>query len=376
MGRLFGTDGIRGIVNQDLTADLAMRVGASLGNILGDNGSKCSQKVLVATDTRLSADMLCFAIASGLSLSGVEVVIIGVATTPAVAYLVKEAGVDAGVMITASHNPYEFNGIKIFGRNGYKLPDDTEDKIEALIKEPSLLLGNSKNVGRITFDRNIIDAYKEHLLRTFSSSGCTLRIAVDCANGSASTVAEDILKQVTSEVICINAFPNGTNINRKCGSTDLASLKAAVLDNGCDLGVAFDGDADRCLCVDENGEEVDGDEILAMCAVDMKSRGLLKNDTVVGTVMTNYGFGRFCNENGIVFLSTKVGDRYVLEEMLKGDLKLGGEQSGHVIFSDYATTGDGILTALQVMSLAERSGRTEKGNAPLSSGAYQRKGKR
>lgn len=355
MARLFGTDGVRGVANESLTCELAVKIGQAAAAVLGGNQKK-RPLVAVGMDTRISSDMLAGAISAGLCSSGADVLSLGVIPTPAVAYLVRKYHADAGVVISASHNSAEFNGIKIFSANGYKLPDELEEKIEDMI------LGDQKihtdivgaDVGRIIPAENAHKDYVDYLRQTVSHRLDGLKIAIDCANGAASTTAPMLFEQLGAECHILNADPNGVNINDNCGSTHMESLRKYVLNNSMDAGIAFDGDADRCLCIDEKGNEVDGDFIMAICASDMKKCGKLKKDTVIGTVMTNLGFIKFCQENGINFIPTKVGDRYVLEEMLLEDYKLGGEQSGHVIFSDCATTGDGELTALKVLSVMYR----------------------
>lgn len=355
MARLFGTDGVRGVANESLTCELAVKIGQAAAAVLGGNQKK-RPLVAVGMDTRISSDMLAGAISAGLCSSGADVLSLGVIPTPAVAYLVRKYHADAGVVISASHNSAEFNGIKIFSANGYKLPDELEEKIEDMI------LGDQKihtdivgaDVGRIIPAENAHKDYVDYLRQTVSHRLDGLKIAIDCANGAASTTAPMLFEQLGAECHILNADPNGVNINDNCGSTHMESLRKYVLNNSMDAGIAFDGDADRCLCIDEKGNEVDGDFIMAICASDMKKCGKLKKDTVIGTVMTNLGFIKFCQANGINFIPTKVGDRYVLEEMLLEDYKLGGEQSGHVIFSDCATTGDGELTALKVLSVMYR----------------------
>lgn len=355
MARLFGTDGVRGVANESLTCELAVKIGQAAAAVLGGNQKK-RPLVAVGMDTRISSDMLAGAISAGLCSSGADVLSLGVIPTPAVAYLVRKYHADAGVVISASHNSAEFNGIKIFSANGYKLPDELEEKIEDMILGDQKIHGDiiGADVGRIIPAENAHKDYVDYLRQTVSHTLDGLKIAIDCANGAASTTAPMLFEQLGAECHILNADPNGVNINDNCGSTHMESLRKYVLNNSMDAGIAFDGDADRCLCIDEKGNEVDGDFIMAICASDMKKHGKLKKDTVIGTVMTNLGFIKFCQVNGINFIPTKVGDRYVLEEMLLEDYKLGGEQSGHVIFSDCATTGDGELTALRVLSVMYR----------------------
>lgn len=354
MARLFGTDGVRGIANESLTCSLALRLGHAAAEVLVGKQKK-RPLVAVGMDTRISSDMLANAVSAGLCSSGADVLNLGVIPTPAVAYLVRKYHADAGIMISASHNPAEFNGIKIFSANGYKLPDELEERIEELIfGDDGAQQITGADVGRITSAENAVRDYCEYLRQTVSHTLDGLKIAVDCANGAASVIAPELFKSLGAECFILNANPNGMNINDGCGSTHMEGLRKYVLNNKADIGIAFDGDADRCLCIDEKGNEIDGDFIMAICALDMKKNGRLAKNTVIGTVMTNLGFIRFCERNGVGFIPTKVGDRYVLEEMLLEDYSLGGEQSGHVIFRDFATTGDGALTALKILSVMYR----------------------
>ncbi len=356
MGRLFGTDGVRGIANEALTVEKALQIGRAAAMVLSGN-RRSIPKIIIGMDTRLSSDMLANALCAGLCSVGADVILLGVVPTPAVAYLVGKYKATAGIMISASHNPFEFNGIKIFNEDGFKLPDEIEERIESIVIDgkPEVSLAQPENIGRVTYATNAIDDYIEHIV---SSSICSLEgmeIAVDCANGSSSVSARKLFEELGAKVHILSDEPNGININDGCGSTHMERLREYVLENKLCAGVAFDGDADRCLCVDENGEEVDGDFIMAICALDMKERGKLRRNTVVGTIMTNFGFTKFCEKNDINFIPTKVGDRYVLEEMLLEGYSLGGEQSGHVIFRDFATTGDGQLTAVQLLTHLKRS---------------------
>lgn len=350
MGRLFGTDGVRGIANTELTCERAMEIGRAAAAVLSSEGRR-RPVFVIGSDTRASSEMLVNAITAGLCSVGADVIQLGVVPTPAVALLIGKYKADAGVMISASHNPAEFNGIKIFSGDGYKLPDMLEEQIEAIVLDkveiPELPTGGA--VGRVTCEADAAKHYVRHVKNSLHSSLEGLNIAVDCANGSASTTAKMLFDGLGATTHILNAEPNGVNINDNCGSTHLEGLARYVVENKLDCGVAFDGDADRCLCVDENGNEVDGDMIMAICALDLKKRGKLNKNTVVGTIMTNFGFGKFCEENDLRFIATKVGDRYVLEEMLLEDYSFGGEQSGHVIFRDFATTGDGQLTAAQLL---------------------------
>ena len=357
MGRLFGTDGARGVANSEISCELAMNIGKAAAMVLTEGNHK--PRVLIGKDTRISGDMLESAIASGLCSVGADVMTLGVVPTPAVAYLVKRYNYDAAVMISASHNPCEYNGIKIFKSDGYKLPDEIEEEIEAIILDeaakPPVMLG--KDVGRITVCENTVHDYIEHLERTVDCDFSGMRIALDCANGSASVSAEKLFTDLKAVCTVLSASPDGVNINKDCGSTHIEELQKAVVENNLIAGFAFDGDADRMLAVDENGEVVDGDKIIAICATYMKEEKKLKKDTAVVTVMTNMGFNKYCDKAGINYVATKVGDRYVLENMLKNGYSIGGEQSGHVIFLDYATTGDGQLTALQVLRIMKKTGK-------------------
>ncbi len=358
MGRLFGTDGVRGIANGTLTCELAMNIGRAAACVLTAN-TEHRPRFIIGSDTRISSDMLISAICAGVTSVGADVTVLGVVPTPAVAYLVGKYNADAGIMISASHNPASFNGIKIFSSDGFKLPDALEEQIETLIIYNNLgqSVVTDGNIGTVTYSDTAVDDYVLHLRSTINSDLKGLKIAVDCANGSASKTAHKLFDGLSDNVTILHCTPDGMNINKDCGSTHLDSLTDFVLKNNCDIGIAFDGDADRCLCIDENGNVVDGDFIMAICALDLRSRGKLNKNTVVGTIMTNFGFTKFCEENNIRFIPTKVGDRFVLEEMLLEDYRFGGEQSGHIIFTDHATTGDGQLTAIQLLDVMARSGK-------------------
>ena len=358
MGRLFGTDGVRGIANTELTVERAMEIGRAAAEVISD-GCRRRPLFIVGADTRMSSSMIGCAVMAGICSRGADVIDLGVVPTPAVAYLVGKYKADAGVMISASHNPAEFNGIKIFGGEGYKLPDALEDKIEAIVldgesdgKKP---IGGE--VGKVAKADRAARDYIDHVKRSVLYSLDGMKVAIDCANGSASATAAKLFEELGANATILHADPNGTNINDNCGSTHIDRLSKFVVEGGYDCGVAFDGDADRCLAVDENGKLVDGDQMMAVCALDLQERGRLNGNAVVGTIMTNFGFGKFCDEHGIKFIATKVGDRYVLEEMLLEDYSFGGEQSGHIIFRDFATTGDGQLTACQLLSLIRRKGK-------------------
>ncbi len=365
MGRLFGTDGVRGMANRDVTAELALDVSVAAAHVLGASGAFDGHRprAVVGRDPRASGEFLSAAVIAGLASAGVDVIDVGVLPTPGVAYLTGALGVDLGVMLSASHNPMPDNGIKFFTRGGHKLPDDVEDAIEQRMGEPwERPVGAA--VGRVNADPGIAEElYVAHLIETLpqavAGQGLAgLRIAVDCANGAASSVGPSTLRAAGADVVVINASPDGRNINEKCGSTHMEPLRAAVVAAGADLGVAFDGDADRCLAVDATGELVDGDQIMGILAVALRDRGELAHDTLVTTVMSNLGLTLAMEAAGITTVQTAVGDRYVLEAMRGGGFGLGGEQSGHLVIAAHATTGDGVLTALQLASRMAETGRT------------------
>jgi phosphoglucosamine mutase len=364
MGRLFGTDGVRGLANRDVTAELALDLSVAAAHVLGASGVFAGHRprAVVGRDPRASGEFLAAAVAAGLASAGVDVVNVGVLPTPGVAHLTGAMDVDLGVMLSASHNPMPDNGIKFFARGGHKLDDDVEDAIERRMREP-WDRPTGAAVGRITLDPGLAaDRYVGHLVQSLGEGGADalagLRVAVDCANGAASEVGPAALRAAGADVVVINASPDGRNINEKCGSTHPEQLQAAVVAAGADLGVAFDGDADRCLAVDASGELVDGDQIMGILAVTLKERGELTSDTLVTTVMSNLGLQLAMADAGIRTVQTMVGDRYVLEEMRSGGYVLGGEQSGHLILSRHATTGDGTLTALQLAARVGATGRT------------------
>lgn len=358
MGRLFGTDGARGIANLDLTCELAMQIGRATAMVL--SADKKRPKVMIGTDTRISSEMLEASITAGLCSVGADVLLLGVVPTPAVAYLVKKYRYDAGIMISASHNPFEYNGIKIFKADGYKLPDSLEERIESIILDDTMAFPvlTGDDIGSVERSEFAIFDYIAYLETTVDCDFEGMNIALDCANGSSSVTAPRMFGRLGVNCHVLSAEPDGVNINYNCGSTHLENLSDYVKKHpACQLGLAFDGDADRLLCVDENGCLVDGDKIISICAKAFKEEERLKNNTAVVTVMSNVGFFRFCEENGINCEKTKVGDRYVLENMLENGYNLGGEQSGHVIFLDYATTGDGQLTALQLLRVLKKTGK-------------------
>ena len=358
MGRLFGTDGARGVANTELTCELAMQIGRAAAVVLTKH-THHKPRILIAKDTRISSGMLESALAAGLCSVGADAVLLGVIPTPATSYLVEKYKADAGVMISASHNPVEFNGIKLFSSSGYKLPDELEAEIEALILDTpnEIALKSGIELGRISACADAKEDYIKHLLRTVSVRFDGMRIALDCANGSASATAKTLFETLGADVVVLSAEPNGENINKDCGSTHMGALCDYVKTHDDIIGgFAFDGDADRCLAVDETGKQIDGDQIIAAFAKHMKANGTLKKDTAVLTVMSNFGMRAFSKKEGISLATTAVGDRYVLEEMLKNGYNLGGEDSGHIILSDYANTGDGQLTAIQFLQIAKQTG--------------------
>lgn len=355
MGRLFGTDGARGIANTELTIELAMNIGKAAAMVLTSADVE-HPTFLIGKDTRLSGDMLEGALIAGLCSVGANVKLLGVVPTPAVAYLVKKYNADAGIMISASHNPYEFNGIKLFSGEGYKLPDALEEEIEAIILDNAkpYTIPADNGIGTVEVIDSAADDYIDYVASTVEYDLHGMEVALDCSNGSSSRTAEKLFTKLGAKVHMLFDKPDGVNINTNCGSTHMETLMDYVKEHRLDAGLAFDGDADRCLAVDNNGELVDGDYIIAILAADLKSQGKLKKNAVVGTVMTNMGFNKFCDANGMKFVATAVGDRYVLEEMLKEGYNIGGEQSGHVIFLDHATTGDGQLTGAHLLSMLNR----------------------
>ena len=359
MGKLFGTDGVRGLANAQLDGMLAFKLGQAGAYVL--TREKHRPKILIGRDTRLSGDMLEAAIVAGICSVGAEAVVGGVAPTPAVAYLTRHYGADAGVVISASHNSMEYNGIKFFDDKGYKLPDELEERIESIIFDntEALPVPVGIEIGRRVRARDVTRDYIDFLASTVNGSSlCGVKAVVDCANGAAYEVAPKILSKLGVQVIPIHDDPDGININQHCGSTHPERLRSLVLETGSDIGLAFDGDADRLILVDEHGQMVDGDQIMAICGISMYSHGALHKNTVVTTVMSNLGLDLALKKAGCNIVKTKVGDRYVLEEMLAQGYNFGGEQSGHLIFLDHNTTGDGILTALQVMSIMKGSNKS------------------
>lgn len=358
MGRLFGTDGARGVAITELTCETAMQIGRAAALVLTKEMHH-KPVILIGKDTRISSDILESALAAGICSVGADAHILGVVPTPAVSLLVKKYGADAGVMISASHNSVEFNGIKLFAATGMKLPDAVEEEIEELILDnpENITLKNGIDLGRISYEKNAVWDYVRAIMKTIPTAVNGLRVAIDCANGSASATAEKLFTGLGATCYIMSSEPDGTNINRKCGSTCLDGLSDYVKSHHCDVGVAFDGDADRCLAVDENGKVVDGDKLIAIFSKFMKEHGTLKNNAAVVTVMTNIGFTYFARENDISVETTKVGDRYVLERMLDGGFNIGGEQSGHIILLDDAVTGDGELTAAKLLYILKTTGK-------------------
>jgi phosphoglucosamine mutase len=358
VARLFGTDGVRGVANRDLTSRLALDLSVAAARVLGEVGAFEGHRpvAVVGRDPRASGEFLEAAVVAGLASAGVDVLRLGVLPTPAVAYLTESLGADLGVMLSASHNPAPDNGIKFFGRGGHKLADEIEDQVEAhLGEEWAGPVG--AGVGRVREAYGEVESYIAHLLSTLPTSLDGLRVVVDCAHGAASAVSPEALRRAGASVVAIGASPDGLNINDGCGSTHLDVLRRAVLEHGADVGLAHDGDADRCLAVTAAGEPIDGDQIMAILAVELRDAGLLPGDTVVATVMSNLGFKLAMRDEGLNIIETAVGDRYVLEAMKSGGYAFGGEQSGHVIMLDHATTGDGVLTGLHLLSTMARRGR-------------------
>jgi len=360
MARLFGTDGVRGEANAVLMPEMAYRLGRAATIYFGKESEE-QPLIIIGRDTRLSGEMFEAALTAGICSAGGRAMLAGVIPTPAIAYLARRHKAKAGIVISASHNPFHDNGIKFFGGDGYKLPDAVEDELEEIVhqleNDDNLARPTGDKIGHIEYRTDLLNQYIEFVMSTCSERFDGMKIVLDCANGASYQVMPRILRELGAKVKVIHALPNGVNINDNCGSTHMESLQKAVLENGADFGIAHDGDADRTLCVDEKGQIIDGDHILVMCAQDMMKKGTLPYNTVVSTVMANIGFHKAIKEAGGRVEITQVGDRYVLENMMKNGYKIGGEQSGHIIFSDYATTGDGPITALQVLSSLKRSGR-------------------
>lgn len=359
MGKLFGTDGIRGIANAGLDSDLAYRVGLAVATVL--QGDAPRPLVAIGKDTRISGDLLKGSLIAGLCTAGADVLDLGTISTPAVAHMTIEQKADAGIVISASHNPYEHNGIKIFNSQGYKLSDKLEEKVEeiVLLGYNNIPMRTHGNIGKVTYlAPRAVESYVDYLVGTMDASLAGLRVLVDCGNGASYTTATalfDRFPKLHADVL--NIDPDGTNINKNCGSTHMEELSAMVIAGRYDLGIAFDGDADRCLLVDEKGQLIDGDQMLALYGLEQKERGALPHNAIVGTVMSNLGLHIFAKEQGMLLECTDVGDRHVLETMVEKGYSVGAEQSGHMIFRDHATTGDGQLTALNMMAILEKSGK-------------------
>lgn len=357
MGNLFGTDGVRGIANIELTSELAFKLGRAGAYVLTKE-KKHAPRILVGMDTRISGDMLESALVAGICSVGAHAVIAGIVPTPAVAYLVRHYGLDAGVVISASHNPVEYNGIKFFNSIGYKLRDELENEIEAIIENDmnDLPTPTGAFVGTKVIEKEALDDYILFLKNIADVDLSGIKVAIDCANGASYEAAPVTLESLGATVYVIHNEPNGVNINENCGSTHMGDLCEFVKETNADIGLAFDGDADRCLAVDENGQMIDGDKILSICGMNMKEKGILKKNAIVGTIMSNLGLSIMGRKNGIEIEQTNVGDRYVLERMIEKGYNLGGEQSGHIIFLDHNTTGDGILTAIKLLCILKEKG--------------------
>lgn len=363
MGKYFGTDGVRGVANQELTPELAFKLGRYGGYVLLQHLEDKDQehiRVLIGRDTRISGEMLEAALTAGLLSVGIEVMKLGVITTPGVAYLTRTQGAVAGIMISASHNPAQDNGIKFFGADGFKLSDDQEEEIEALIdaEEDTLPRPSKKGLGTVEEFPEGSLKYTQYLQSTISNDLSGISVCIDAANGASAPLVNQLFADLNADFYTMGDRPNGLNINAGVGSTDPSALQEMVKEKGTMAGVAFDGDADRIIAVDENGDIVDGDKIMFICGKHLKDKGLLKDDTIVSTVMSNIGFHKAVESNGMKALKTQVGDRYVVQEMRKGDYNLGGEQSGHIVFLDLNTTGDGLLSAIQLLSVMKETGKT------------------
>lgn len=357
MGKLFGTDGVRGIVNNDLNVSLAVKIGASVARVLKENSHKKKLKFLIGSDTRISKDMLTCAVSAGVLSEGCNIIDLGVLPTPGISYLVSKYQADGAFVISASHNPSEYNGIKVLDENGFKLTEELENKVEEVILNDFQSNQEINDNGVWEKETNAITDYVNHLVETIDQDISNLNIIVDVSNGAASVVADKLFTKLKSNYNLINHMPDGLNINENSGSTHIEGLIAKVLESKADIGIAYDGDADRCILVDELGNVVDGDMIIAIAGYDLKQKGNLTNNTLVGTIMTNLGFIKFCEKEDINFVATKVGDKYVLESMLENNYILGGEQSGHIIFRKFANTGDGELTSLQILNIMSKTGK-------------------
>ena len=364
MGKLFGTDGVRGVANKDLTCEMGLKIGTAVARTLKKEMKKKTLTFLIGSDTRNSKDMLTSAVASGVMSEGCNIINVGVLPTPGISYLTTKYKLDGAFVISASHNPSEYNGIKVLDKNGIKLSDELELKCEEVILNDFTSSNTITKCGSFENNEKALDDYLEHLTSTIVSDISKIKILVDTANGAASITAPLLFERLNTKVDIINNKPDGLNINKNAGSTHIEGLKEKVVNGGYDIGIAYDGDADRCILVDELGNEIDGDYILAIVGTELKKEGKLTNNTLVGTIMSNLGFIKFCEKNDINFAATSVGDKYVLQEMLKSNYILGGEQSGHIIFKELANTGDGQLTSLQILNIMSK---TKKKLSELSS---------
>ncbi len=351
MGQLFGTDGVRGIVDKDLTRELAIKIGASVSRVLKDNLKKDKLKFIIGSDTRESKDMFTNAVSYGVTNEGCDMINVGVLPTPAIAYLVKLYGLDGAFVVSASHNPSEYNGIKVLDKDGFKLSDELEEECEKIILGDFSLDESIEDKGSFINDKTAIEHYVNYLVGTVDKKNNGIKILIDTANGASFETAKKVFDELGYDYTIINNNPDGKNINDNAGSTHIEGLQEKVVEGHYDIGIAYDGDADRCILVDEKGNVIDGDFIIAIIGNELKKEGKLTNNTVVGTIMSNMGLKKFCEEKGINFVDTKVGDKYVLREMLKENYIIGGEQSGHIIFKELANTGDGELTSLQILNV-------------------------
>ena len=355
MGKLFGTDGIRGVVNKDLTCDLALKIGASVARTLKEKLNKEKLTFIIGSDTRISKDMFIQSVSAGVLSEGCDIISVGVLPTPGISYLTRKYKVDGAFIISASHNPSEYNGIKVLDNNGIKLSEDLESKCEEVILDNFKVNNSINECGKFEINEKALDDYVDYLVTTSKNDLSSIKIILDTANGAASLTAPKLFERLNANFDVINASPDGLNINKNAGSTNINGLKKKVVEGNYDIGIAYDGDADRCILIDELGNEIDGDYILAIAGLELKKQGRLVNNAIVGTIMSNLGFIKFCEENDINFVSTAVGDKYVLEEMIKSNYILGGEQSGHIIFKELANTGDGELTSLQILDIMSKN---------------------
>ena len=355
MGSLFGTDGARGIVGKDLNSQLALKIGASVARVIKTKKNKEKLSFLIGNDTRISKDMLTSAVAAGVISEGCDIINVGTLPTPGISYLVQKYNLDGAFVISASHNPSEYNGIKVLDEKGIKISEEIENNCEDIIFNDFKENENITKFGTFKTEPSAIKDYVKYLTKTINKDISKIKILLDTANGAASVTAEKVFKELNANIKIINNNPDGLNINKDAGSTHIEQLKEKVVKGKYDIGIAYDGDADRCILVDELGNEIDGDYILAITGLELKKENKLTNNAIVGTIMSNLGFIKFCEENNIDFVSTSVGDKYVLEEMIKSNYILGGEQSGHIIFKELANTGDGQLTSLQILSIMSKN---------------------